>query len=329
MTMRLRPFVLPIVALAGLAVAGMAVIRAEPSPGMSKPLAEPATAPFANYIGGTGLLEPPGKTVGMSTPEGGIVANVPIRVGDHVSAGQILFQIDDRIRKAIRDQRAADFATSQAQIEEAVANLGDYRNQLKLAEAVTDRRAVSAEDLSKRRFAVCLYEAKLATARAQALSSQAQLEDAWAELARLTVTAPFDATILQVNVRTGEYASAAALSTPLVMLGRTGKFHVRVQIDQNDAWRFRPGASSKAYLRGNSAIGTALRFAYAEPYIIPKTSLTGDSTERIDTRVLEVVYEIEDRGFPAYLGQIVDVFIEAPPLSSLSPPSPNAVVGER
>lgn len=329
MTIRLKQYILPVIALAGLAIAGVAVIDAEPSSVAAKPLAEPATAPFTNYIGGTGLLEPPGKTVGIAAPEGGIVADVPIKVGDHVSVGQTLFRIDDRIRKAIRDQRAADLATSQAQIEEAEANLGDYRNQLKLAEAVTDRRAVSAEDISKRRFAVRLYEAKLATARAQALSYRAQLDDAAAELARLTVVAPFDATILQVNVRTGEYASAAALSTPLVMLGRTGKFHVRVQIDQNDAWRFRPGASAKAYLRGNSAIGTTLRFAYAESYIIPKTSLTGDSTERIDTRVLEVVYEIEDTSFPAYLGQIVDVFIEAPQLSSSSGTSPNATVEAR
>jgi len=54
------------------------------------------------------------------------------------------------------------------------------------------------------------------------------------------------------------------------------------------------------------------------------TSLTGDSTERIDTRVMEVVYEIEDTSFPAYLGQIVDVFIEAPPLSSSFETTPAA-----
>jgi multidrug efflux pump subunit AcrA (membrane-fusion protein) len=210
----------------------------------------------------------------------------------------------------------ADLATARAQIAEAEANLGDYRVQLKLAEAVPDRRAVSTEDLSKRRFAVRLYEAKLAKAQAEIRSYQAQLDDAEAELARLTVTAPFDATVLQLNVRAGEYASAAALSTPLVMLGRSGKFHVRVQVDQNDAWRFHAGAAAKAYLRGNPAIGTKLRFAYAEPYVIPKSSLTGDSTERIDTRVLEIIFEIEDTGFPAYLGQLVDVFIEAAPLSS-------------
>ncbi|MDR3514502.1 MAG: biotin/lipoyl-binding protein [Azospirillaceae bacterium] len=311
-----RQAALPALALAGLGLAIASVVYATDTSTTSKPLSEPATAPFASYIGGTGQLEPPGKTVSIGAPESGIAIEVPIKVGDQVHAGQTLFRIDDRIRKAERDQRAADVAAAQAQIEEASANLGDYRAQLSLAEAVTDRRAVSTEDLSKRRFAVKLYQAKLATARAQLLSYQAQLNDAEAVLARLTVAAPFDATILQVNVRLGEFASAAALSTPLVMLGRSGKPHVRIQVDQNDAWRFHAGAAAKAFLRGNSQMGTSLSFAYTEPYVVTKTSLTGDSTERVDTRVLEVVYTIEDTSFPAYLGQLVDVFIEAPPVST-------------
>ncbi len=328
MNIRPKQLIVPLVALIGVGIAAVAVVSVQPSSTASKPLTEPAVAPFASYISGPGQLEPPGKTVGIGAPEGGIVVEVPIQVGEQLRSGQTLFRIDDRVRKAIRDQRAADLATARAQIGEAEANLGDYRVQLKLAESVADRRAVSTEDLSKRRFAVRLYEAKLATARAQVLSYQAQLDDAEAELARLTVTAPFDATVLQLNVRAGEYASAAALSSPLVMLGRSGKFHVRVQVDQNDAWRFQAGAAAKAYLRGNSAIGATLRFAYAEPYVIPKSSLTGDSTERVDTRVLEVVYEIEDTSFPAYLGQLVDVFIEAPPISS-SATSTTAIAASR
>ncbi len=316
MIRQMRPFSLPALAALGFFIAVFVVVKTRPEAAETQPLAVPASAPFASYIGGTGQLEPPGKTVGIGAPEGGIVTEVPVKVGGAVLAGQVLFRIDDRIRVAERDQREADVSMAQAQVQEAEASLADYRIQLSLAEAVPDRRAVSTEDLSKRRFAVRLYEAKLATAKAQLLSYRAQLEYAQATLDRLTVRAPFDATVLQVNVRLGEYASAAALSTPLVMLARSGKFNVRVQIDQNDAWRFRSGAAAKAYLRGNSAIGTVLRFSYVEPYVVPKTSLTGDSSERVDTRVLEVVYEIEDKDFPAYLGQIVDVFIEAPPIAS-------------
>ena len=46
-----------------------------------------------------------------------------------------------------------------------------------------------------------------------------------------------------------------------------------------------------------------------EPYVIPKKSLTGDNTERVDTRVLQVIYAIDPRGTPLYVGQQVDVFL--------------------
>ena len=42
-------------------------------------------------------------------------------------------------------------------------------------------------------------------------------------------------------------------------------------------------------------IHTPLHFVRFEPYVIPKESLTGDTTERVDTRVLQVIYSF-DRG---------------------------------
>jgi HlyD family secretion protein len=49
-----------------------------------------------------------------------------------------------------------------------------------------------------------------------------------------------------------------------------------------------------------------------EPYVTPKTSLTGSSTERVDTRVLQVIYSFDRNALPAYVGQQMDVFIETP-----------------
>ena len=47
--------------------------------------------------------------------------------------------------------------------------------------------------------------------------------------------------------------------------------------------------------------------------MVPKRSLTGDSTERVDTRVLQVIYRVERDDLPLFVGQQLDVFIDAPP----------------
>ncbi len=49
-----------------------------------------------------------------------------------------------------------------------------------------------------------------------------------------------------------------------------------------------------------------------EPYVVPKKSLTGDSTERVDTRVLQVIFSFTRGDLPIFVGQQMDVFIDAP-----------------
>jgi HlyD family secretion protein len=49
-------------------------------------------------------------------------------------------------------------------------------------------------------------------------------------------------------------------------------------------------------------------------------SLTGQTTERVDTRVLQTIYSFDQAALPVYVGQQMDVFIQAPPLDSLGVP---------
>ena len=121
-----------------------------------------------------------------------------------------------------------------------------------------------------------------------------------------------DAEVLQVKVRAGEYAPAGQVATPLLTLGRLKPLHLRVDVDEHEAWRVRPEAAAVAQLRGLANVKVPLRFVRFEPMVIPKRSLTGDSIERVDTRVLQIIYAVEQGSAPLFVGQQMDVFIEAP-----------------
>jgi multidrug resistance efflux pump len=148
-------------------------------------------------------------------------------------------------------------------------------------------------------------EAKLAQAKAA-------LDGARADLDKTVVKAPVDGVILKVNVRLGEYAQAGMLSNPMMTMGSVDPLHVRVDIDEADCWRIRPDSPAIARLRGNPAISVELSFVRFEPYVLAKRSLTGDTSERVDTRVLQAIYAFAPEDFPAFVGQQVDVFIRAP-----------------
>ena len=101
-----------------------------------------------------------------------------------------------------------------------------------------------------------------------------------------------------------------------MLIGNAQTLHLRVDVDENDAWRIERGAKASASVKGNPNLKTDLSFVRIEPYIIPKRSLTGESTERVDTRVLQVVFSFNRSTLPVYVGQQMDVAIEAPPMTA-------------
>lgn len=127
-----------------------------------------------------------------------------------------------------------------------------------------------------------------------------------------------DGEVLQVNVRPGEFVGAPA-NQALVVLGSTKQLNVRVDIDEYDIPRFVATAPARATLKGHADPFFSLRFVRIEPYVIPKKSLTGDNTERVDTRVLQVIYAIDAQGQQFFVGQQVDVFIDVGPQNTGTP----------
>jgi HlyD family secretion protein len=185
------------------------------------------------------------------------------------------------------------------------------RNLLEYGKRLTPGISITNLDEANRRFDAAINEGALASAKAEVEQTNIEIE-------RRTIRAPVTGSILQIKTRLGEFAQAGVLATPLMLLGDTKFLRVRVDIDENDAWRVQPGASALAFVRGNPDLNAPLQFDHFEPYIIPKISLTGQSTERTDTRVLQVIYTFDPTALPVYVGQQVDVFIEAPPIGRAS-----------
>lgn len=321
----LPKYTLPLLAAAGFAFGVYSVVHGNQPVPIAQPVAEPANSPFPAFIAGAGIVEAKSQNIAIGTPLGGIVREVPVKVGDKVSAGTVLFRLDDREALAELGVRKANLARAKAAVGEAEASTVDTKVLLALVEAVTDRRAISVEELDRRRNAHLIAKARLESARAQVMQAEAELAGTQTTLDRLVVRAPVDGLLLQVNVRPGEFALAGLSATPLMILGNLDQLHIRVDIDENDAWRFNKEGKAVAYLRGNRQFKTDLKLVWVEPYVIPKKSLTGDSTERVDTRVLQALYSFDRAAMPAYVGQQMDAFIEAP--DNTPPPAPQPAKG--
>jgi HlyD family secretion protein len=215
-----------------------------------------------------------------------------------VKAGQPLFTLDDT-------ELRARLGPAQAAIDLRVAELVRAETRLARTRRLRASDSVPAAELEDQEQATAVARAAVAAARADLAQTEALL-------ARLIVRAPRDAVVLQVNTRPGEYLAPGAATPPLV-LGVLSELQVRAEVDEQLAPRVRAGARATGFIKGDNTRAIELRFARIEPYVVPKRSLTGASVERVDTRVLQVIFSFartEDRAI--YVGQQLDVFIEEP-----------------
>lgn len=293
-----RKYLLPFVATIGFLAVTAAVIRGNEAPRSAPAPLPSAQAPFENYVAGTGLIEASTGNIAIGTSVSGIVDAIYVKWADRVGAGEPLFKLEAR-------DLSAQLEVANARVGEAEATLSKNKNLLKVGEGLTSGSSISAVDLANRRFDVGISESALAVAKAQA----GQIE---VDIDRHTIRAPVEGRVLQINTHLGEYAQAGVLSPPLMLFGDDRQLYVRVDVDETDAWRVQPTAHAIAYVPGNPELTTPLRFVRIERDVVPKTSLTGASTERTDTRVLQVIYSFDHGTLPVYVGQRMNVFIQAP-----------------
>lgn len=257
-----------------------------------------------------------------------------------------LVNMEANLEKLAAQPRPEEIPPLEAKVTEAEASQKEQAWLLERYKSLSATNSISGEELIRRQTAFEMAKAQVSKAKsdlqlmsagswkydkniaeAAVKQSKAQLAQTRVELQRLTMKAPLGRfpnadpatvqnppeqaafNVLQVNVRPGEYVGLSP-GQALVVLGFVGKLHVRVDIDENDIPRFSQGLVGVAKPRGNPKEQFPLTFVRVEPYVIPKKSLTGGNTERVDTRVLQVIYSIDTAGKPLYVGQQMDVFLD-------------------
>lgn len=341
--------VLPLLAVAGLSFAVYTVVLARQPLPASVPQVSPPVRPSLRSIAGAGIVEARRENIPIGVNVPGVVTEVFVKKSDVVKQGDPLFRVDDRDLKAqlriyeaqlvsMKAQwhklkaapRPEDVPPAEAAVEEARARLNETEAAMARTERLYNRQMAAAGDFDKDRFTYSASKAAflkvtaelerikrgtwqedLDVSQAAVDLASSQVESARINLDRLTVRAPLDGDVLQLNIRLGQFA-AMTWKEPMIVLGDIQRLHVRVDIDENDLPWFEKNAPALATLKGRPGVKFALGFEYVEPYVIPKQSLTGSNSERVDTRVLQVVYALPDnRPVDLYVGQQMDVYLRA------------------
>ena len=349
MKMKVRFIILPIIALIGIGLAIYTVYKqSRPAPN-APPSGQPTKSPFSNRVAGSGLVEPATEIMNIGTSISGTVQSVSVKEGQLVKKGDILFTIDQRdtvaqliaakaklevanrkVEQLKSMPRQEDVDRTKAVVAQRQSAVDDATHRLERLNAVEDQSAISANERPTRMFEMNLSKARLdeakselahmmkgtypedlAVAVAEAKVADADVAMLQTDLAQSEVKAPIDGTVLRVNARAGEFASAGALREGLVVMGQLTPLHIRVDVDELDAWRFDPKGKAVAMLRGGKIVEFPIEYVRTVPVVIPKRTLTGENSERIDTRVMEIIYRFTQDNPKVLPGQLLDVYIDS------------------
>ncbi len=308
--------ILPIIALIGLVLAAFFIWNGLPDRQLEEPDQEPprATGALANAarVAGAGVVEPSSETIDIGTALSGLVTDLRIQPGDYVTKGQPLFTVDDRAARSRLTEANAAIGEARAAIAEAQSAQSTARQQLALYRSVDDPAAISRSEVIRAEGEANAANQRLKLARARLKAAQATAGSANTELGRLTVRAPITGEILAVNIRPGEFVTTQGGSgEAFIQMGQTRPLYVRVDIDEDEAARVEMGAAAIVSPRGAADQQVNAKFVRAEPQVVPKRSLTNSAAERVDVRVLQILYELPETDGLFRVGQQIDAFIPA------------------
>jgi HlyD family secretion protein len=298
-------------AVAGIVGMILLVIQLAKTPAAPPPSAEPSRSPYANSVAATGIIEAARENVKVAAPKGGLIQKVFVKVNDPVKLGDPLLKLDDRELRAQLGLMQAQVEAMKASLQSEKILMADSEDQFKRTDSLEKQNVASVDERTRKQFALQSMEARVAKIAADLKAAEAQVELAQTNVEVLTVRAPRDGRILQLNVREGEYAGTTP-TDPLMILGDTDRLQIRADVDEQNAPLVVADQPAVAFLKGDTTRPITLHFVRIEPYVVPKKSLTGDSTERVDTRVLQIIFEFERPVTPVYVGQQMDVFIQRP-----------------
>lgn len=236
--------------------------------------------------------------------------------------------------------RRENLEVAKAQVESANASLKSAQDQLDKQKKSyeLDPKSVSKDALDNAENAVKVAKANLEVVRKQYeltkagawiydIRNQEKQYNALSKafmasnslLAKYTINAPTDGIILSINAAVGSYISTQGAydtytqgSSPVLVMGSSHAYiAVRCYIDEILVHRLPQGSQMKAqmFIRGTD-ISIPLEYVRVQPYVSPKIELSNQRAERVDVRVLPVIFRFErPKNITLYPGQLVDVYI--------------------
>lgn len=292
---------------------------------------ERAQLVLTNDVAGDGIVEPADREIKLAGEVPGRIQRILVKEGDLVEANAPIAELDNEVEHAALAAAEGNLESAKADmlrtnrgmrkedVDAVVADTEGARARAQLShdalerteklaqggaatpdeldrarrQADSDQRALESQEARKKAALAGNRSEDIVQARARMIAAAARRDQAKAQLERLTIRAPIAGEILQLKFRAGEYYTPGG--DALAVMGDTGSLRVRMDVDERDVARVALGANAFATLTAFPGRRFPGKVVEIGKRMGRKNVRTDDPVERIDTKILEVVFQLDDR----------------------------------
>ncbi len=193
----------------------------------------------------TSLLESVGdleasETAGVAAKISGRVSSVPVKLGDKVSKGQVLFTLDSTEAANAVAQAEASVTVAKTNIGVSEQTVFDAEQNFQRINQLFEADAASQSQYDQAESTLNNARLGLQVAQGQLRQAEITLANAQETLSYYTVVAPISGQVSSVDIHTGEMANAQTTAIRLVNLST---MKVKVNVSENIISHMQQGAT--------------------------------------------------------------------------------------
>lgn len=247
-----------------------------------------------------------GRESNVAARIGGVVDEVPVDVGDVVTAGAVLARVDTELLNIELRQAEAALAEARAGVSVAEARLERTRKDFERIEGLRGSAAFSQGAFEDREGALAEARGQRAQAEARILNAEAAMARAQYDFDNAVIRAPFAGTVLEVVAETGQFIQTGA--TVARILDTEG-----VEVEANVPAEYVGGLSAGTAVTGRTDYGGTLEMTVRA--VLPT------EFAQTRTRPVRLTTSYDGAGRPIAVGQsiLLDVPVSAPRLALTVP----------
>lgn len=179
-----------------------------------------------------------GAEAAIAPKASGRVTAVHVKVGDRVSQGQVLFELDATDARNAQTQAAAGAGAAMSGVNRANQAVLDAELSYNRFKELYEAQAVSKSQFEQAESALNNARIGLQQAQEQLKQAQAANQTALDNYNNYTVTSPLTGLVASVNIETGELASPQVSAVTVVQLD---SIKIKVQLSENVIANIQPG----------------------------------------------------------------------------------------